>query len=81
MTRAPKATWTRASSDVPAKDRPVPCSVRTGAVCAECAAATYEDRPVPGVVLIGVMTTSSTSVLSLPAVPVSCAGKDRQNGR
>ncbi len=81
MTRAPKATWTgRARADVPAKDTPVPCAVRTGAV-AECAVATQEDRPVPGVLLIGVVTTSSTSVLSAPVVPACCAGDYRHDGR
>ena len=62
MTRAPKATWAR-----PAKGTAVPLSRETGAVKAECSAATQQDRPVAGVpsisvlMLIVVVTTSSTS--------------------
>ena len=60
MTRAPKATWARL-----AKDRPVPLTRTTGAVNAECSAATYDeaaqDRPVAGVLEIIVFSMSSTS--------------------
>ena len=44
-------------------DRPVPCAAKYGAVKALCIVATQRDRPVAGVV-IRVLFTSSTSFAS-----------------